>query len=434
MALASAATASPWDLEAEAVAVKIRWFGLIVGWLYVHLVSHAEATLPLNAILALGGVYTLLDTWYSYRGRVFLGGYPLAISLLEAIFIGLLCYYDGGLDSVFRFYYLLSLICCAIRHPLRITYLTCGLDCISYSVLYLALPAEQREPFRWLLMLLILAWVTGAAGALSRLIRQAGEQLEELNRALRENQALLEARIEERTRQLQETQAQMLHQEKMAAFGLLAAGIAHEVGNPLASISSLVQMLERRDSDDYTRERLHLLAGQLRRIQGILRELIQFSRPANSERTRFRVHEIVEEALNIAKYYKGTKSRTIRAEVPPELPPLWGKRDQLVQVMFNLILNAIDATQKNGTIVIAAQRDPAGVLLSVQDDGMGIPPEHQPRLFQPYFTTKKTGTGLGLFVTAKIVQEHGGTVEFESQPQRGTIFRIRLPSADSLAS
>src|SRR5207253_8169789 len=132
----------------------------------------------------------------------------------------------------------------------------------------------------------VLVWVTWAAGAMARMLRRAGAELGALNAALRENQALLETRITERTRELEESQAQVLHQEKMAAFGLLAAGIAHEVGNPLTSISSLVQMLQRRDCGDYAREKLSLVSGQLQRIQTTLRELINFSRPASSERTR----------------------------------------------------------------------------------------------------------------------------------------------------
>src|SRR5262249_21011366 len=150
--------------------------------------------------------------------------------------------------------------------------------------------------------------------------------------------------------ELQEAQAHVLHQEKMAAFGLLAAGIAHEVGNPLTSISSLVQMLERRDCDDYTRERLALVSGQLQRILTILRELVNFSRPASSARTRVALGEILDEALGIAKYYKGTKNRRITLDVPTDTPPLAGVRDQLVQLFLNLVLNAIDATGRGGAI------------------------------------------------------------------------------------
>src|SRR5207247_2536723 len=165
-------------------------------------------------------------------------------------------------------------------------------------------------------------WVAWAMAALALLLKHVVVHLGRLNAALEENQALLEERIAERTRELQESQAQVLHQEKMAAFGLLAAGIAHEVGNPLTSISSVVQMLERRDPDAYTREKLGLVTGQLARIQTILRELVTFSRPASDQRGRVSVREVVDEALGIAKFYKGGKNRQIIADVPAELPPL----------------------------------------------------------------------------------------------------------------
>ncbi len=116
---------------------------------------------------------------------------------------------------------------------------------------------------------------------------------------------------------MQEAQAHVLHQEKMAAFGLLAAGIAHEVGNPLTSISSMVQMLQRRDSDAYTQDKLGLVSGQLQRIRTTLRELIEFSRPASSERIRVSLADILDEALNIAKYYKRTRGRIASPTMPP---------------------------------------------------------------------------------------------------------------------
>src|SRR5205823_5472537 len=134
-----------------------------------------------------------------------------------------------------------------------------------YTVLFLALPAEQQALPTLLWTLVVLGWVTWASDAMALLLKRVGDHLGRLNTALQENQAQLEARIAERTRELEESQAHVLHQEKMAAFGLLAAGIAHEVGNPLTSISSLVQMLQRRNSDDYTVEKLALVSGQLQR-------------------------------------------------------------------------------------------------------------------------------------------------------------------------
>ncbi len=424
-----ATTPSPWELAAEAIAVKIRWFGLVVGYAIVNVEDHsAERQALLNAILSLGAVYTVLDTWHSARGRVFLGRYPLSVALMEALFIGLLCYFDRGPESSFRYYYLLSLICCAIRHPPHVTYLTCAAHCLSYGLLYTAVPTERR-PLQFALTLVVLVWVTWASSSLALLLKRVSDYLGELNSALQENQAELEARIAERTRELQESQARVLHQEKMAAFGLLAAGIAHEVGNPLASISSMVQVLEQRDTDPYSLNKLALVRGQLQRIRTTLRELIEFSRPASTERSKVALGEVLDEALNIAKYYKRTRGRIASPELPPDLPPLYGVRDQLVQVFLNLVLNAIDATDKDGRVEVAVARTVAGVEVEIRDEGCGIRPEDAARLFQPYFTTKKHGTGLGLFVTRKLVTDHGGTVTCESAPGAGTVFRVSLPAA-----
>ena len=425
-----AAAPSPWELAAEAIAVKIRWFGLLVGYFLVNLAGPpAGPRAVLNVLLAVGAVYTLLDTWFSARSRVFLGRWPLAVSSMEALFIGLLCFFGGGLDSPFRYYYFLSLICCAIRHPSPVTYLTCALHCCSYGLLYLALPPDRRGAATFALTLVVLGWVTWAGDAMALLLKRVGEHLGRLNVALRQHQTELEERIAERTRDLQEAQAHVLHQEKMAAFGLLAAGIAHEVGNPLTSISSMVQMLQRRDLDPYTLTKLTLVSGQLQRIRTTLRELIEFSRPASDERRRVALGDVLDEALNIAKYYKRTRGRIATPALPPDLPPLFAVRDQLVQVFLNLVLNAIDATDRDGRIELGARPCPEGVEVTVRDDGSGIAPEDAARVFQPYFTTKPHGTGLGLFVTRQLVTEHGGTVEFEPAPGRGTVFRVRLPLA-----
>lgn len=422
-----------WELAAENIAVKMRWIGVVVGYLAVNLGPAAAHRSLLNAILALGVAYTVVDTAFSLRGKIFLGRYPLSVSVMEALFIGLLCHFHTGLESPFRYYYFLSLIVCGIRNSARVTLLTCLTHCTSFLLLYISQPPESRDPLVAALLLVTLGWVTWAASALARLLKHIGEHLSTLNSALTENQALLEARIEERTRQLQEAQAQVWHQEKMAAFGLLAAGIAHEVGNPLTSISAIVQILERRDLDEYTRERLALMGGQLQRIRGTLRELIEFSRPASTERLRVGLREILDEALSIAKYYKGTTSRQIVADLEPELPALFAVRDQMVQVFLNLILNAIDATAKSGRIELTARREGSHLCVIIRDDGVGIPPDQQERLFQPYFTTKKHGTGLGLFVTRRLVEDHGGKVACSSIPGQGTTFEVCLPFAPEIS-
>src|SRR5262245_11675647 len=140
------ANLSRWELAAETIAVKIRWFGLLFGYLFVNFGEAGEYPTVVNSILALGVGYALLDTAYSLRGRVFLGRWPLLISLMESLFIALLCYYHSGVSSPFRYYYILSIICCAIRYSTHVTYATWALQSASFVILYFALPTETRQP------------------------------------------------------------------------------------------------------------------------------------------------------------------------------------------------------------------------------------------------------------------------------------------------
>lgn len=418
-----------WELAAEAITVRIRWFGLLVGYVLVNFIGErpAETTAVLNAILTLGAVYAVLDSLWSYRGKVFLSDVPIVISLMEAVFIGLLCYFDSGVDSPFRFYYLLSLLVCAIRYSPWITYTTLALHAASFSSLALIHGIDRRTISAWLLNLIVLGWVTWAGTALAQLLKRASRKLSQLNRALRENQALLEERIDQRTKELQQSQALLVQQEKQAAFGLLAAGIAHEVGNPLAAISALVQMLNRRPTDEYTRERLQMVDDQLRRIQRTLRELVNFSRPATTELSLCDVNEVIDDALSIAKYYKRKKGKRIVTHYADDLPKLRCVRDQLVQVFLNLILNAMDATGEGGVIEIATRLEEGWICAAVRDDGHGIGATHRDTIFEPYFTTKATGTGLGLFVCRHVLDGMDfGRIDLTETSPQGTTFTVRV--------
>ncbi len=424
-----------WDLAAETITVRIRWFGLCVGYALVNFLGRQPINQPaMNAILAIGAVYALLDTVWSIRGKVFLSRAPLTIALMEAVFIGLLCHFDQGPQSPFRFYYFLSLLVFALRYSSRLTFATFVLHSISFTALVLGgdyridggLPPLTRDMLTaWFLMLVFMGWVAWAGTSLGGLLQNAGGQLRMMNEELTENQLLLEQRIADRTKELQESQAHLVQQEKHAAFGLLAAGIAHEVGNPLAAISSLVQMLNRRPTDEYTREKLNMVDDQLRRIQRTLRELVDFSRPATTQKTMCDIHEIIDAALNIAKYYKRKKGKQIVTRYAEGLPPLRAARDQLVQILLNLILNAMDATDEGGTIEIATRLVDGSIEVTISDDGHGIPADAQANIFQPYFTTKETGTGLGLFVCRSIIEQAGeGRIELMQTSSAGTTFAV----------
>lgn len=411
-----------WQLMAELITLRIRWFGLIVGYLLVNFLSPTESRPYLNGILTVGAIYALFDLAWHWRGEVFLNRFPLFISLMEAVFIGLLCYFDAGIESYFLFYYFLSLLVCALRYSPSVTYSTFALHAASYSILALSPGVESRAEYvSWFLILVFMGWVTWAGTSLATLLRVTGRRLTALNFELEE-------RIDRRTNELQQSQAMLIQQEKLAAFGLLAAGIAHEVGNPLSAISSLVQMLNRKPLDEETHQRLRLIDEQLHRIQRTLRELIEFSRPANQELQKIDLHEVVRNALDIAKYYKRKKGKTIKTEFPENLPTTTAIRDQILQVFLNLILNGLDATEEGGTIEIITRVNSNMIEVDFCDDGHGIDEESQAQIFDPYFTTKKRGTGLGLYVCRNIVRSAEGQISLvRSTEESGTTFRVSLP-------
>ncbi len=417
-----------WELATERIVVKIRWFGILMGVILIEARSGLHNPPAVRVFLALGAIYAALDTVYYRLGAVFLRRWPLFVSMMESVFITLLCYNDAQLQSPFRWYYLLSIICCAIRYRRSIAWTTCGLHCLSFAALAWSLGFDRAGLASVAETVVILACVAWASSSLGSVLNAAGVRLEGLNEALERHKAELEERVAERTAALRASQARVIQQEKMAAFGLLAAGIAHEVGNPLAGISSLIQMIRRKDPNPYTNEKLELAERQLGRIQRTIRELVDFSRPASTAKGRVRPVEVVDEALGIAKYYQRTKDRAITTDIPADLPPVRGVRDHLTQVILNLVLNAIDATGRGGRIHLEGREDGHAIVLSVEDDGRGIALDDRDRLFQPYFTTKPSGTGLGLFVSRQIVEEMGGTLSFRSEPGRGATFLVRLPS------
>jgi len=428
---AQSATASPanrWELAAGHIIVRIRWFGIVMGYLLVESRTGLANPSAVRAFLALGAGYASLDTAWHLMGEVFLKKVPLLVSMLEALFIGLLCYHDTGLASPFRWYYLLSLICVAIRYSPRVAWASWFFDVVSLLTLTLAVGLQTRNQAVDVAMTVaLMAWATWASSALAGLLKEAGRELQKSSEEL-------EARVAERSTALRLAQARVIHQEKMAAFGLLSAGIAHEIGNPMAAISSLIQILRRRShQDDYTAEKLGLIDSQLQRISRTVRELVRFSRPANESISQNSLAEVVQEALDIMKYYQRTKERRIEINIPADLPPVRAIRDHVTQVVMNLIFNAIDATDAEGLIELKARQiNPRELQLEIKDDGRGIRLVDQCRMFQPYFTTKPNGTGLGLYVCRQIMQDLGGRLQFESTEGVGTTFQLTFPVEQEL--
>jgi len=232
---------------------------------------------------------------------------------------------------------------------------------------------------------------------------------------------------------------QMIHQEKMAAVGLLAAGVAHEIGNPLSSISSVTQTLQRKYQDPMLVEKLGLVRRHIDRISTIVREMVNFARPPRHEWRSCDMNAIVSSAVGIIEFDKRARRVKIVLDLEDDLPATLGIEDQLTQICFNIALNALDALvadpdseEPRLEITTSRARLPGGgesICVAFTDNGPGVAPEVRSRLFEPFFTTKDVGrgTGLGLSVSYRIAEAHGGRIELEAAAGGGARFVLLVP-------
>lgn len=228
-----------------------------------------------------------------------------------------------------------------------------------------------------------------------------------------------------------------LADERLAAVRTLAAGVAHEIGNPLNALTIHLQLLNRelRDLPDPTRrDALQGLATvaerEVARLDGILRRFLAAIRPAKPNLTRGNVCDVVDATLRLLAPDLARRGITLERAVPDAVPDVFLDAQQLEQVFFNLVRNAMDAVPDGGRIGVTLTYDDTTVSVSVLDNGSGIPPELLARVFEPYVTTKEKGNGLGLMIVRRIVQAHGGAVSCASHAGEGTCFTVRLPRAE----
>jgi two-component system, NtrC family, sensor kinase len=234
-----------------------------------------------------------------------------------------------------------------------------------------------------------------------------------------------------------EAQDRFSQAEKLAAIGTLAAGIMHEINNPLATIAACAESLELEEPDAPAplRDGLRLIQSEVRRCKGITDSLLDFSRPKSGDKTLVDVNAAIERTTFILKHHSRFKKLTVALDLDRSLGAIvLANEEQLVQVFMSLLLNAMDAMREQGTVELRTRwgEDARTVLAEVVDHGDGIRRADLPKIFEPFFTTKAPGrgTGLGLSICYAIVAEHGGRIEVDSTPGEGSVFRIVLPRAD----
>jgi signal transduction histidine kinase len=239
----------------------------------------------------------------------------------------------------------------------------------------------------------------------------------------------MEEKIQKTTADLRKTETQLIRSEKLAALGQLAAGIAHEIRNPLTSINILIHSLrERLPSENSNQEDLKVIEEEIHRMNEIVDQFLRFAKPASPMLEKTEALSIFDDILQLLKPQIEKQRISVEREFQP-LPMILIDREQMKQAMLNLLLNAIQAMPEGGQLTLSGQNSVDGqwVCLSIQDSGMGIETEVLNKLFDPFVSTKEGGIGLGLSITHRIVDQHHGKIEVESTPGEGTLFTVWLP-------
>jgi signal transduction histidine kinase len=239
----------------------------------------------------------------------------------------------------------------------------------------------------------------------------------------------MEEKIQKTTADLRKTEAQLIRSEKLAALGQLAAGIAHEIRNPLTSINILIHsMTDNLLDESVHREDLKVIEEEINRINEIVDQFLRFAKPAPPLLKKAEVLPIFEETLQLLRPQIEKQRIAVQKEFEI-LPPILMDREQMRQVILNLLLNAVQAMPKRGHLILKGQISENGrfIKLSIRDSGVGIPGEEMGKLFDPFFSTKEGGIGLGLSIAHRIIDQHHGKIEVESAPGKGTLFTVWLP-------
>ena len=223
---------------------------------------------------------------------------------------------------------------------------------------------------------------------------------------------------------------QLFHSEKLASIGILAAGVAHEIGNPLSAISGYAQILQGGlETGSENLEYLEGIASQAERIQRIIEDLLDYSRPSTGIQSEVHVGEAIRSVISMLEAQKAFKGLKVELDLPDNIPPVIMDRDHLYQIIVNIALNAAQAMPEGGSLKATVALEQGSIRIILQDSGHGIPDDIKDRVFDPFFTTKSVGegTGLGLAICQKIAESYHGGITFESRADEGTSFTISLP-------
>ncbi|MBZ5697795.1 MAG: hypothetical protein LAN18_04540 [Acidobacteriia bacterium] len=407
--------------------IDVLWLAFLGGLALLPPVRETHKQLALLAIV----VFQLFEGWLinrlPQRGRA----YSVAIKILLAT---LLVIHTGGtgINSSYYPIYLLPVVSAAIYFGPIATLIWTTLASLAYvSLLIPALQEYELTSAGATVLTIRVLFFFIAAILVNRFVMENRRQVERLQ--------ILSEKLEETNHQLRRAEAEARRAERLAALGQLSAGLAHEIRNPLGVIKGSAEMLSQKvkDSQPLVAELAGYISSEVNRLNALIARFLDFARPSRLELRPEPISEIVDRALEATAASFPDAKVKVERQYAQGLPEIQADRQLCEQVFVNLITNAFQAMegQEDGTLRLSIAPEVSngepGVCVTVEDSGAGVPPELREQIFNPFFTSKKEGVGLGLSIVAKIVDDHRGSIRLDSDTIRGARFRVFFPQAAS---
>jgi len=417
-----------WHNPGYHISVQFRQTGRFVrvqDFVWLFLFGAMAAVIPARdsmetALLTALALVQILEPRFaffeSYRGKV-------TSILLKLLLAYLLTGYTGGINSSFYLVLLLPVLSAATSFGVAGTVLFTAIACAAYLSfllyidwdLYVLGPWDRRQLVLRLVFLALIGYLT------NRLAEALREQSEK-HRSVAEQ-------LSEANRNLQAAEAAMRRSERLAALGQLSAGLAHELRNPLGTIRASAEMLGKSVSqeNEVAREVAGFIRDEVDRTNSLVTRFLEFARPIPLRLAPADLGEVIDQAAAHLARNSPHYDVAVYRNYSPDIAPFPLDAELMERAIYNLLLNAAQATPPGGAITVKTRPSEGNAEIAVIDRGAGIDSKHLENIFNPFFTTKPEGVGLGLAIVSKIVDEHGGKIGVESEPGKGSIFQIYLP-------
>ncbi len=413
-----------WFIGLRWIAAAAVLLGGVLDWQGLLWYSQSAHFLEVGAILLFYNVWL----WRMLR-RPLRGNSLAALAWMQLLFdmgcLSLLVIWTGGARSPLVGFFVFHMVFASMLLRRRTAYAAASAAIIMLCAgleLSGQWPHERDDILIFAGALLTLLLTVFLANRITMGMRRQRRRLVRQNR-----------RIAAMTQQLRRHQQTLVQHEKMVALGQMAAGVAHEIANPLASMDSLLQLIQR-FPERQRPDSIATLRQQVERIHQIIRQMKTFAHPAEMQRQNLSLNDVVEEAIGMVRFDSRVKQVQIDRHFSPQTGSLALLPQAIQQVLVNLIINALDAMADTPEprLTVRTERRDGWCVIDVTDNGPGIRTEHMARLFEPFFTTKPVGkgTGLGLSISYSLMQKQGGSISVRSQPGKATTFTLRLPTSE----